>query len=156
MLLLTILLKSIRLPLIRVKLRCWQVALVIAISFCERLYLPIRVTPVTATQLLTVYSYDLRTSSPLGRTTLKFGLNKIVFNPMEPMNFVVASEDHNLYGTSVIQPRPGYPGRCRRQSIQSSLTSRSFRVWISKSYCFHSGVYFCSNIPSSVGYPISQ
>jgi WD repeat and SOF domain-containing protein 1 len=41
--------------------------------------------------------YDLRTSSPLGRTTLKFGLNKIVFNPMEPMNFVVASEDHNLY-----------------------------------------------------------
>ncbi|TGJ80823.1 hypothetical protein E0Z10_g7938 [Xylaria hypoxylon] len=41
--------------------------------------------------------YDLRTSSPLARTTLKFGLNKIVFNPMEPMNFVVASEDHNLY-----------------------------------------------------------
>ncbi|KAI1179740.1 WD40-repeat-containing domain protein [Nemania sp. FL0916] len=41
--------------------------------------------------------YDLRTSSPLGRTTLKFGLNKIAFNPMEPMNFVVASEDHNLY-----------------------------------------------------------
>ncbi|KAI0875130.1 WD40-repeat-containing domain protein [Hypoxylon argillaceum] len=41
--------------------------------------------------------YDLRTSSPLGRTSLKFGLNKIVFNPMEPMNFVVASEDHNLY-----------------------------------------------------------
>ncbi|KAI1825756.1 WD40 repeat-like protein [Xylaria intraflava] len=41
--------------------------------------------------------YDLRTSSPLGRTTLKFGLNKIIFNPFEPMNFVVASEDHNLY-----------------------------------------------------------
>ncbi|KAI1740484.1 WD40-repeat-containing domain protein [Xylaria scruposa] len=41
--------------------------------------------------------YDLRTSSPLARTTLKFGLNKIVFNPMEPMNFIVASEDHNVY-----------------------------------------------------------
>ncbi|KAI0407907.1 WD40-repeat-containing domain protein [Xylaria palmicola] len=41
--------------------------------------------------------YDLRTSSPLAKTTLKFGLNKIIFNPMEPMNFVVASEDHNLY-----------------------------------------------------------
>ncbi|KAI3327790.1 WD40 repeat-like protein [Xylariaceae sp. AK1471] len=41
--------------------------------------------------------YDLRTSSPLARTTLKFGLNKICFNPMEPFNFVCASEDHNIY-----------------------------------------------------------
>ncbi len=47
------------------------------------------------------HSYDLRTSSPLARTTLKLGLNKIIFNPMEPMNFVVASEDHNLYSMCI-------------------------------------------------------
>ncbi|KAI1329258.1 WD40 repeat-like protein [Xylariaceae sp. FL0255] len=41
--------------------------------------------------------YDLRTSMPLTRTVLKFSSNKIAWNPMEPMNFACANEDHNCY-----------------------------------------------------------
>ncbi|KAI0147787.1 WD40 repeat-like protein [Xylariaceae sp. FL1272] len=41
--------------------------------------------------------YDLRTSMPLTKTTLNFSSNKIVWNPMEPMNFACANEDHNCY-----------------------------------------------------------
>ncbi|KAH9907879.1 WD40 repeat-like protein [Xylariomycetidae sp. FL2044] len=41
--------------------------------------------------------YDLRTSSPLARTYLNFSCNKLAWNPVEPMNFAAASEDHNIY-----------------------------------------------------------
>lgn len=41
--------------------------------------------------------YDLRTSSPLHKTILNFSSNKVVWNPMEPFNFAVANEDHNIY-----------------------------------------------------------
>ncbi|KAJ2894282.1 U3 small nucleolar RNA associated protein [Zalerion maritima] len=41
--------------------------------------------------------YDLRTSSPLGKTVLNFASNRIAWNPMEAFNFAVASEDHNVY-----------------------------------------------------------
>ncbi|KAG9237638.1 U3 small nucleolar RNA associated protein [Amylocarpus encephaloides] len=41
--------------------------------------------------------YDLRTSMPLARTTLRFASNAISWNPMEAFNFAVANEDHNIY-----------------------------------------------------------
>ncbi|KAI1494284.1 U3 small nucleolar RNA associated protein [Biscogniauxia mediterranea] len=41
--------------------------------------------------------YDLRTASPLAKTILNFACNKLAWNPMEPMNFAAASEDHNAY-----------------------------------------------------------
>lgn len=41
---------------------------------------------------------DTRTSQPLSKTILAMSSNAIEWNPMEPMNFVVANEDHNLYG----------------------------------------------------------
>lgn len=41
--------------------------------------------------------YDLRTSMPLAKTVLNFASNSISWNPMEAFNFVVASEDHNIY-----------------------------------------------------------
>ena len=41
--------------------------------------------------------YDLRTSSPLSKTTLSLASNAISWNPMEAFNFCVANEDHNLY-----------------------------------------------------------
>ena len=41
--------------------------------------------------------YDLRTSSPLSKTTLAFASNAISWNPMEAFNFAVANEDHNVY-----------------------------------------------------------
>lgn len=41
--------------------------------------------------------YDLRTSSPLSKVTLKLASNAISWNPMEAFNFAVANEDHNIY-----------------------------------------------------------
>lgn len=44
-----------------------------------------------------VVLYDLRTSSPLSKTTLSLASNAISWNPMEAFNFAVANEDHNVY-----------------------------------------------------------
>jgi DDB1- and CUL4-associated factor 13 len=41
--------------------------------------------------------YDLRTSTPLTKTTLNFTSNAISWNPMAAFNFAVANEDHNVY-----------------------------------------------------------
>lgn len=41
--------------------------------------------------------YDLRASVPMRKFMLAMKTNKLVWNPMEPMNFVIANEDHNLY-----------------------------------------------------------
>lgn len=44
-----------------------------------------------------VVLYDLRTSSPLAKTTLTLACNAIAWNPMEGFNLALASEDHNIY-----------------------------------------------------------
>ena len=41
--------------------------------------------------------YDLRTSSPIGKTTLRLSSNALSWNPMEAFNFAAANEDHNIY-----------------------------------------------------------
>ena len=41
--------------------------------------------------------YDLRTSSPLSKTTLALASNAISWNPMEAFNLACANEDHNTY-----------------------------------------------------------
>ncbi|KAH6885896.1 WD40-repeat-containing domain protein [Thelonectria olida] len=41
--------------------------------------------------------YDLRTSTPVTKTTLNFASNRIAWSPMEAFNFATASEDHNIY-----------------------------------------------------------
>jgi WD repeat and SOF domain-containing protein 1 len=41
--------------------------------------------------------YDLRTNSPLHKSTLSFTSNTLAWNPMEPFNFAAGSEDHNIY-----------------------------------------------------------
>lgn len=41
--------------------------------------------------------YDLRTASPLHKVILTLASNKVAWNPMEPFNFAVANEDHNVY-----------------------------------------------------------
>ncbi|KAF2670936.1 WD40 repeat-like protein [Microthyrium microscopicum] len=45
----------------------------------------------------TIALYDLRTSSPLTRTSLTFSCNALAWNPMEAFNLAAASEDHNIY-----------------------------------------------------------
>ncbi|KKY17742.1 putative small nucleolar ribonucleoprotein complex subunit [Phaeomoniella chlamydospora] len=44
-----------------------------------------------------VVLYDLRTSSPLSKLTLRLASNAVSWNPMEAFNFAVANEDHNVY-----------------------------------------------------------
>lgn len=41
--------------------------------------------------------YDLRHSSPLRKVVMQTRSNAMCWNPMEPLNFVVANEDCNLY-----------------------------------------------------------
>jgi WD repeat and SOF domain-containing protein 1 len=41
--------------------------------------------------------YDIRASVPMRKFVLPMNSNKIVWNPREPMNFVLANEDYNLY-----------------------------------------------------------
>lgn len=41
--------------------------------------------------------YDLRSSQPMKKFLLAGNSNKIAWNPREPMNFVLANEDNNLY-----------------------------------------------------------
>lgn len=41
--------------------------------------------------------YDIRAGSPISKIITTLRSNKITFNPMEPMYFCSASEDHNLY-----------------------------------------------------------
>ena len=41
--------------------------------------------------------YDLRASVPMRKFVLPMRSNKVVWNPMEPFNFLLANEDHNVY-----------------------------------------------------------
>ena len=41
--------------------------------------------------------YDLRTSSPIAKSILAFISNAIAWNPMEAMNFAIASESQDAY-----------------------------------------------------------
>eukprot|EP00386_Alphamonas_edax_P013085 GDKI01040563.1.p1 GENE.GDKI01040563.1~~GDKI01040563.1.p1 ORF type:complete len:506 (-),score=88.15 GDKI01040563.1:297-1718(-) len=41
--------------------------------------------------------YDLRGSAPIRKLMLSLRSNAVAWNPMEPINFTVANEDHNLY-----------------------------------------------------------
>lgn len=41
--------------------------------------------------------YDLRAAVPMRKFVLAMNSNKVAWNPREPMNFVLANEDNNLY-----------------------------------------------------------
>lgn len=41
--------------------------------------------------------YDIRSSAPMRKFLLAMNSNKLVWNPMEPTNFALANEDHNIY-----------------------------------------------------------
>lgn len=41
--------------------------------------------------------YDLRSPNPMRKFILPMNSNKVAWNPREPMNFVLANEDNNLY-----------------------------------------------------------
>mmetsp|Transcript_1831 Transcript_1831/g.4682 ORF Transcript_1831/g.4682 Transcript_1831/m.4682 type:complete len:287 (+) Transcript_1831:3-863(+) len=41
--------------------------------------------------------YDIRQSTPLRKVVLRMKSNKLAWNPMDPLRFTAANEDHNLY-----------------------------------------------------------
>ncbi len=41
--------------------------------------------------------YDVRSAEPLRKVVLSHKANAVAWNPQEPVNFTVASEDYNLY-----------------------------------------------------------
>ncbi|KAG2788447.1 DDB1- and CUL4-associated factor 13 [Phytophthora cactorum] len=41
--------------------------------------------------------YDIRVASSMRKIVMEMRSNALAWNPMEPMNFTVANEDHNLY-----------------------------------------------------------
>ena len=41
--------------------------------------------------------YDLRAAVPMRKFVLAMRSNKVVWNPMEPFNFLLANEDHHIY-----------------------------------------------------------
>ena len=41
--------------------------------------------------------YDLRAAVPMRKFVLAMRSNKVAWNPMEPFNFILANEDHNVY-----------------------------------------------------------
>jgi len=49
-----------------------------------------------------VVLYDLRAAVPMRKMYLSMKSNKIAWNPMEPMNFVLANEDSNLYSFDML------------------------------------------------------
>ena len=44
-----------------------------------------------------VVLYDLRSSAPIRKIVMQTASNALAWNPMEPLNFVVANENCNLY-----------------------------------------------------------
>jgi DDB1- and CUL4-associated factor 13 len=74
--------------------------------------------------------YDTRSGNPLRKVVLKMGTNSIDWNPREPMNFVAANEDHNLYTFDMrkldraLMVHTGFVGAV--MSVRFSPTGREF------------------------------
>lgn len=52
---------------------------------------------VSASNDRTLILYDIRTSTPTHKQIMALKTNQMAWNPMEPLNFTTASEDHNTY-----------------------------------------------------------
>jgi DDB1- and CUL4-associated factor 13 len=74
--------------------------------------------------------HDTRTSTSLKKTVLRMNSNDLQWNPMEPMNFVVANEDFNAYTfdmRNLSQPTRIYKGHTGAVlSVAWSPTGREF------------------------------
>jgi WD repeat and SOF domain-containing protein 1 len=74
--------------------------------------------------------HDTRTGAALKKTTLRMRSNDLQWNPMEPMNFVVANEDYNAYlfdMRKLSEPKTIYKGHVSAvMSVSWSPTGREF------------------------------
>jgi WD repeat and SOF domain-containing protein 1 len=74
--------------------------------------------------------FDTRTGVALKKTVLRMRSNDLQWNPMEPMNFVVANEDYNAYSfdmRKLDQPTKMYKGHTSAvMSVSWSPTGREF------------------------------
>lgn len=67
--------------------------------------------------------YDVRTGGPIRKVVMQTKANAAAWNPMEPFNFVAASEDCNLYTYDM---RALDAALCVHQDFVSSVTSVDF------------------------------
>mmetsp|Transcript_12581 Transcript_12581/g.29462 ORF Transcript_12581/g.29462 Transcript_12581/m.29462 type:complete len:461 (+) Transcript_12581:159-1541(+) len=74
--------------------------------------------------------HDLRTASAMKKTVLRMRSNDLQWNPMEPLNFVVANEDYNCYTfdmRNLSQPSHIYKGHTNAViSVNWAPTGREF------------------------------
>jgi len=74
--------------------------------------------------------HDLRTASAMKKTVLRMRSNDLQWNPMEPLNFVVGSEDYNAYTfdmRNLSQPTHIYKGHANAIiSVNWAPTGREF------------------------------
>ena len=74
--------------------------------------------------------HDIRTASAMKKTVLKMRSNDLQWNPMEPLNFVVANEDFNAYTfdmRNLSQPTHIYKGHTNAvMSVSWAPTGREF------------------------------
>jgi hypothetical protein len=84
--------------------------------------------------------YDLRHSTPIRKIVMQTNCNALAWNPMEPLNFVVASEDCNLYtydmrkldtATCVHEVRTAPPDPKFPRHIAAHCTTRRRISWAS-------------------------
>jgi hypothetical protein len=72
--------------------------------------------------------YDLRNSSPIRKIVMQTVTNAMAWNPMEPLNFVVANEDCNLYSYDM---RKLSGATCVHEVRVNRFRDHAFLTWIS-------------------------
>lgn len=79
--------------------------------------------------------HDTRTHKPLAKTVLRMRSNDLRWNPMEPMEFVVANEDHNAYTFDMRRlDRPTFIFKGHASAILSVAWSPTGKEFVTGSY----------------------
>lgn len=79
--------------------------------------------------------FDLRTASAMKKTVLRMRCNDLQWNPMEPLNFVVANEDYNAYTfdmRKLKEPTHMYKGH--QSAVMSVSWAPTGREFVTGSY----------------------
>jgi WD repeat and SOF domain-containing protein 1 len=79
--------------------------------------------------------FDLRTASAMKKTVLRMRSNDLQWNPMEPLNFVVANEDYNAYTFDMRKLKePTHIFKGHQSAIMSVSWAPTGREFVTGSY----------------------
>jgi WD repeat and SOF domain-containing protein 1 len=79
--------------------------------------------------------HDLRTASAMKKTVLRMRANDLQWNPMEPLNFLVANEDFNTYAFDMRKlDQPTYIYKGHTSAVMSVSWAPTGREFVSGSY----------------------